>query len=397
MKSPQEQFEILKAGANAIISEESLLEKLQENRPLRVKLGFDPSSPDIHLGHAVILEKIRQFQDLGHQAVIIIGDYTAMIGDPTGRSKTRPALEPAQIAQNARTYQDQIFKIIDPDKTEVRRNSEWFAQMSYADVLKLNARMSVARMMERDDFKKRFESGVSITLTEFQYPLMQGHDSVMIRSDVELGGNDQLFNNLVGRDLQSNAGQPQQTVMVMPILEGLDGVQKMSKSLDNYIGVAEPATTMFGKAMSISDELMARWYPLILGTPLDANAHPMEQQKKSRPGHLLQISWGNRGRRCPARFRDALFQKRPRRLGASRFHTRRRRIVDSGNRRGGLPVGLCLEKIARRHPQIASAGFSSAQRRKNHGSICQTGFRPRQRAQARQNPCGSHRRLKGRY
>ncbi len=279
MKSPQEQFEILKAGANAIISEESLLEKLQENRPLRVKLGFDPSSPDIHLGHAVILEKIRQFQDLGHQAVIIIGDYTAMIGDPTGRSKTRPALEPAQIAQNARTYQDQIFKIIDPDKTEVRRNSEWFAQMSYADVLKLNARMSVARMMERDDFKKRFESGVSITLTEFQYPLMQGHDSVMIRSDVELGGNDQLFNNLVGRDLQSNAGQPQQTVMVMPILEGLDGVQKMSKSLDNYIGVAEPATTMFGKAMSISDELMARWYPLILGTPLDANAHPMERKK----------------------------------------------------------------------------------------------------------------------
>ncbi|MDL5052756.1 tyrosine--tRNA ligase [Oscillatoria laete-virens NRMC-F 0139] len=309
MKSPQEQFEILKAGANAIISEESLLEKLQENRPLRVKLGFDPSSPDIHLGHAVILEKIRQFQDLGHQAVIIIGDYTAMIGDPTGRSKTRPALEPAQIAQNARTYQDQIFKIIDPDKTEVRRNSEWFAQMSYADVLKLNARMSVARMMERDDFKKRFESGVSITLTEFQYPLMQGHDSVMIRSDVELGGNDQLFNNLVGRDLQSNAGQPQQTVMVMPILEGLDGVQKMSKSLDNYIGVAEPATTMFGKAMSISDELMARWYPLILGTPLDANAHPMERKKIS-PGPFAPNIMGQQRPTLPCAISRRAFPKK---------------------------------------------------------------------------------------
>lgn len=279
MKSPSEQLDILRAGANAIISENELCEKLKENRPLRVKLGFDPSSPDIHLGHAVILQKIRQFQDLGHLAVIIIGDYTAMIGDPTGRSKTRPALEPEQIARNAQTYQEQIFKIIDPAKTEIRHNSEWFSKFGYADVLKLNARMNVARMLERDDFKKRFESGVGITLTEFQYPLMQGHDSVMVRSDVELGGNDQLFNNLVGRDLQKDAGQSPQVVLVMPILEGLDGVQKMSKSLDNYIGISEPAALMFGKAMSISDELMAKWYPVLTGAPLDVASHPMQSKK----------------------------------------------------------------------------------------------------------------------
>ncbi|MDX2227368.1 MAG: tyrosine--tRNA ligase [Verrucomicrobiae bacterium] len=279
LPSPQEQLPLLTSGSNHLVSAPELLKKLSENRPLRVKLGFDPSSPDIHLGHAVTLRKVRQFQDLGHLAVIIIGDYTAMIGDPTGRSKTRPALSPEQIAENARTYQDQIFKIIDPAKTEIRRNSEWFGQFSYADVLKLNSRMNVARMLERDDFKKRFEAGVGITLTEFQYPLMQGYDSVMVRADVELGGNDQLFNNLVGRDLQKDDGQEPQVVMVMPILQGLDGQNKMSKSLDNYIGISEPAIQMFGKAMSVSDELMVQWHPMVIGETYNTERHPMQAKK----------------------------------------------------------------------------------------------------------------------
>ena len=241
---PEKQLEVLVAGTSRVLSPEELLAKLRENRPLRVKLGFDPSAPDIHLGHTVVLSKIRQFQDFGHQAVIIIGDYTARIGDPTGRSKTRPPLSPEEIAVNARTYQDQIFKILDPARTEVRYNSQWLGKMTYADVLRLNAKMNVARMLERDDFKKRFDEGVAITLTEFQYPLMQGYDSVEVRADVELGGNDQLFNNLVGRDLQRDAGQPPQVVMVMPILEGLDGVQKMSKSLGNAIFLSDDPKTV---------------------------------------------------------------------------------------------------------------------------------------------------------
>lgn len=268
------------AGCERVISSHELAAKLAERRPLRIKLGFDPSSPDLHLGHAVVLDKVRQFQDSGHLAVIIIGDYTARIGDPTGRSKTRVPLEPEKVEHNAKTYTDQVFKILDPARTEIRRNSEWFDKFTYADVLRLNSRITVARLLERDDFRKRYTEGAPITLTEFQYPLMQGWDSVMIRADVELGGSDQLFNNLVGRELQKDLGQPPQCVMVLPILEGTDGVEKMSKSLGNAIGLTISPFEMFSKIMAISDELMARWYPLLLGEKLDPNLHPMEAKKE---------------------------------------------------------------------------------------------------------------------
>ncbi len=283
--SPEKQLENLAAGAERLVSSEELLAKLRLGRPLRVKLGFDPSSPDLHLGHLVVLDKVREFQDLGHTAVIIIGDYTARIGDPTGRSKTRQPLDPDQVAANAKTYTDQVFRVLLPERTEIRRNGEWFDGFSYADVLRLNAEMTVARLLERDDFRKRYAEGAPITLTEFQYPLMQGHDSVMVRSDVELGGSDQLFNNLVGRDLQRAAGQEPQVVMVLPILPGLDGVQKMSKSLGNYIGLTEGPDAIFGKAMSISDALMAQWFPILLRRPLDPAIHPMEAKKAL--GHAL--------------------------------------------------------------------------------------------------------------
>lgn len=281
--SPIEQLEQLVSGVEQIISRDELLKKLSENRPLRVKFGMDPSSPDLHIGHAVALDKIAEFQKLGHTAVIIIGDYTARIGDPTGRSKTRIPLDPETIRANAETYTAQVFKVLNPKQTEVRFNGEWFDKFTYADVLKLNAEMSVAQLMEREDFKKRYTSGQSITLTEFQYPLMQGYDSVMVRSDVELGGNDQLFNNLVGRDLQKSAGQPSQVVMVLPILVGTDGEAKMSKSLGNCIGLTEAPKDMFGKTMSISDATMQEWRRLLgkaYGLPAAAPTHPMEAKKE---------------------------------------------------------------------------------------------------------------------
>jgi tyrosyl-tRNA synthetase len=277
--TPEAQLEVLSQGVETLHSRAELLKKLQSGRPLRVKLGFDPTSPDLHLGHAVVLDKVRQFQDFGHHAVIIVGDYTARIGDPTGRSKTRPPLDPERIEANARTYTDQVFKILDPAKTEIHRNSEWFDTFTYADVLKLNAQLTVAQLLAREDFRKRFENDQSITVTEFQYPLMQGHDSVRVRADVELGGRDQLFNNLVGRDLQKDAGQEPQVVIVLPILVGLDGVEKMSKSLNNYVGLAEAPGEIFGKMLSISDDLMARWYPVLLGHALDPTAHPLEAKK----------------------------------------------------------------------------------------------------------------------
>jgi tyrosyl-tRNA synthetase len=278
-----QQLEVLLQNLSQVIGPAELEAKLKTGRPLRVKLGFDPSSPDLHLGHVIVLDKIRQFQEFGHTAVIIIGDYTARIGDPTGKSKTRPALEPGQVMANASTYKEQVFKVLIPELTEVRFNGEWFDKFSYADVLKLNAQISVAQLLEREDFKKRYTEGSSITLTEFQYPLMQGYDSVMIRSDVELGGTDQLFNNLVGRDLQRSNGQEAQVVMVLPILTGTDGVAKMSKSLGNAIGILEPASEIFGKAMSISDETMADWRKMLAkayGLPEQAPEHPMECKKQ---------------------------------------------------------------------------------------------------------------------
>ncbi len=274
-----EALSFLKQGAAQIISEAELREKLALGRPLRVKLGVDPTSPDLHLGHALILRKLRQFQDLGHQAVLIIGDFTSMIGDPSGRSATRPQLSRDQVLANAETYREQAFKILDPASTRLVSNGEWFEAMRFEDVIRLNSLVTLQQMLQREDFRGRIERQQPIHAHEIQYPIMQGWDSVMVQADVELGGTDQLFNILVGRDLQKMEGQPQQVVFVLPILEGLDGAKKMSKSLGNYVGLNEPASEIFGKLMSISDELMARYYPLLLGKALEAGAHPLAAKK----------------------------------------------------------------------------------------------------------------------
>ncbi|MGD8937520.1 MAG: tyrosine--tRNA ligase, partial [Thiogranum sp.] len=250
-----EGLEQIRRGAEEILLESELAERLKEGRPLRVKAGFDPTAPDLHLGHTVLLNKLHQFQELGHEAIFLIGDFTGMIGDPTGKNVTRKPLSRDEVLENARTYEKQIFKILDPEKTQVVFNSSWMGEMDAVDLIQLAARHTVARMLERDDFSKRYASGQSIAVHEFLYPLVQGYDSVALKSDVELGGTDQKFNLLVGRQLQESYGQRPQVVLTMPILEGVDGVQKMSKSLGNYIGIAEPGDEMFGKLMSISDDL----------------------------------------------------------------------------------------------------------------------------------------------
>ena len=281
--SPEQQLAHLTAGAAKVLSEKELLEKLRDSaknsRPLRIKLGVDPTAPDIHFGHTVALEKLRQFQQLGHQAVLLIGDFTATIGDPSGRSATRPPLTRDEVLANAETYTDQAFKILDKSKTEIVYNGDWFRKMTYEEILKLNSRVTLQQMLQREDFRNRIDQGQEVRLHELQYPIMQGWDSVEIRADVELGGTDQLFNILVGRDLQKEEGQPQQVVMVMPLLEGLDGVRKMSKSYGNYIGVNDPPQEMYGKLMSISDELMDRYYLLLLGEARDPSGHPMDAKK----------------------------------------------------------------------------------------------------------------------
>ncbi len=277
---PAESFALLKGGAAQIISEEELQAKLSLGRPLRVKLGVDPTSPDLHLGHTMVLRKLRQFQDLGHEAILIIGDFTAMIGDPSGRSITRPQLTHEQVLAHAESYRTQAFKVLDPARTRTVFNGDWFKKMSFADVIRLNSRVTLQQMLQREDFRERVEKGQPIGAHEIQYPIMQGWDSVQVQADVELGGTDQLFNILVGRDLQKEEGQPQQVVLLLPILEGLDGTQKMSKSLGNYVGVADSPNDMFGKLMSISDELMARYYPLLLARKQPSALHPMEAKKQ---------------------------------------------------------------------------------------------------------------------
>jgi tyrosyl-tRNA synthetase len=277
--SPEQQLAQLTAGTAKVLSEKELLEKLRLGRPLRIKLGVDPTAPDIHLGHTVALEKLRQFQLLGHQAVLLIGDFTATVGDPTGRSSTRPPLTRDEVLVNAATYTDQAFKILDRSLTEIVYNGDWFRKMSYEEILKLNGRVTLQQMLQREDFRTRLDAGQEIRLHELQYPIMQGWDSVEIRADVEIGGTDQLFNILVGRDLQKEEGQPQQVVMVMPLLEGLDGVRKMSKSYGNYVGVSDAPQEMFGKLMSVSDELMDRYYLLLLGEARDLSGHPMDAKK----------------------------------------------------------------------------------------------------------------------
>ncbi|MDU5396184.1 MAG: tyrosine--tRNA ligase [Negativicoccus succinicivorans] len=271
MKSVEEQLAQMSFGAAEILPLDELRKKLERavatNTPLRVKLGLDPSAPDIHLGHTVVLRKLKQFQDLGHQIVLIIGDFTGRIGDPSGKSAARKPLTEEQVLENAKTYEDQIFKILDRDKTEVHFNSEWLGKMNFADVLTLAAKYTVARMLERDDFQKRYTEGRPISLHEFMYPLMQGYDSIATKADIEFGGTDQKFNLIVGRHLQNETGMEPQVVITMPLLEGLDGVQKMSKSLGNYIGIDEEPTEMYGKAMSIPDELMARYFMLVTDMP----------------------------------------------------------------------------------------------------------------------------------
>jgi tyrosyl-tRNA synthetase len=279
MQSPEEQLDLLKRGSAQILSEAELLAKLRLGRPLNIKLGVDPTAPDIHLGFTVCLQKLRQFQDLGHQAILIIGDFTAMIGDPSGRSKTRPQLSHDTIMANAKSFQQQAFKILDPTRTKTVFNGEWFEMMNFEQIIRLNSRVTLQQMLHREDFRSRIERGDSVRLHEIQYPIIQGWDSVMVKADVEMGGTDQLFNILVGRDLQKEEGMPEQVVFLMPLLEGLDGVQKMSKSLNNYVGVTEAPSEMFGKLMSISDTLMARYYLLLLGEEMPTG-HPMDAKKQ---------------------------------------------------------------------------------------------------------------------
>ena len=269
MISPEEQFHIIQSGAAQIVPEKALMDKLKRGKPLNIKLGVDPTAPDIHLGHAVPLRKLRQFQDLGHQVTLIIGDGTALIGDPSGRNSTRPQLTREQIKENAQTYVDQAFKVLDPEKTTLRYNSEWILSLGMEDLLKIASNFTVARILERDDFHNRYTSELPISLHEFLYPIMQAYDSVVIKADVELGGTDQLFNLLAGRELMEKMGMEPQVCLTLPLLEGTDGVKKMSKSYGNYIGLTDAPNDMFGKVMSIPDELMVKYYRLASTVPVD--------------------------------------------------------------------------------------------------------------------------------
>lgn len=290
MVSWESAFAEIKRGSDEILIEQELIERLKTGKALKIKAGFDPTAPDIHLGHTVLINKLRTFQELGHEVIFLIGDFTALIGDPTGKNVTRKPLSEEQILKNAKTYQEQVFKILDPAKTTIRFNSEWMNKLGAAGMIKLAASQTVARMLERDDFKKRYANGQAIAIHEFLYPLVQGWDSVALEADVELGGTDQRFNLLMGRELQKSQGQSQQTVLMMPLLEGLDGVQKMSKSLNNYIGISDSATEMFGKIMSISDELMWRYYDLLSFRALDEIAALKAEVEAGKNPRDIKIS-----------------------------------------------------------------------------------------------------------
>ncbi len=315
-----ESLKLIKNGTVQIVPEADLIKKLERGNPLRIKLGMDPTAPDLHLGHAVVLSKMRQFQDLGHEVVFLIGDYTTRIGDPTGRSKTRPPLSEDEIKQNAKTYFEQVSKILDPQKTVVRYNSEWLSKLTFADVLQLAGKVTLARLIEREDFQKRLSENISVGFHELLYPLMQGYDSVALKADVELGGTDQTFNLLMGRFLQEQYGQEPQVILTMPLLEGLDGVHKMSKSLGNYIGLWETADNAYGKLMSISDELMWRYYHLLLNKTDDelevmkqgvANGtlHPMTLKKDMATGIIARF-WSTEDAIKARQTFESLFQKK---------------------------------------------------------------------------------------
>lgn len=287
MKDINTQLELIRRGTAEIISEEDLIAKLKENRPLNVKAGFDPTAPDLHLGHTVVLQKMKHFQELGHNVTFLIGDFTGMIGDPTGKSETRKPLTKEQVLANAETYKEQVFKILDPEKTKICFNSSWLEPMTMKETLSLMAKFTVARIIERDDFQKRYKAGEPIGMHEFMYPIMQGYDSVCMNADIELGGTDQKFNLLVGRDLLRQYGKQAQVAVTMPIIEGLDGVQKMSKSLGNYVGISESPKDMFGKLMSITDELMFRYYTLLSDMSL-ADIEKMKKDIETGDFHPMQ-------------------------------------------------------------------------------------------------------------
>lgn len=320
MSQVNEALQVIKRGCNELLLEQELVEKLATGRPLRIKAGFDPTAPDLHLGHTVLINKLRQFQDLGHEVMFLIGDFTGMIGDPTGKNVTRKPLTRDQVIENARSYEQQIFKILDPEKTLVMFNSSWMGAMSAADLIGLAAKHTVARMLERDDFHKRYTSGQPIAIHEFLYPLIQGYDSVAMKADVELGGTDQKFNLLVGRELQKHYGQSPQVVMTMPILEGLDGVNKMSKSLGNYIGIHEPPNEMFGKLMSVSDDLMWRYIELLSFEPMNVVAQWKREIDEGRNPRILKSLLPRRSladftvkqlRKAPWRISKDVFAKVP--------------------------------------------------------------------------------------
>ncbi|KKL92522.1 hypothetical protein LCGC14_1883860 [marine sediment metagenome] len=324
LMDPKEQIEIIKRGSDELISEADLLKKLDRSvknkKPLRIKAGFDPTAPDIHVGHTVLIEKMRQFQELGHEVIFLVGDFTGMIGDPSGKNETRPPLTKEEIRDNAKTYERQVFKILDKDKTTVVFNSEWMGKMSAADMIKLASRHTVARMLERDDFKNRYHSQTPISIHEFLYPLVQGYDSVALKADVELGGTDQKFNLLMGREMQREYGQEPQVVLTMPLLEGLDGVRKMSKSLNNYIGITEAPEEIFGKVMSITDDLMLRYYELLshisleeldaLKKGLASGAFHPKRAKEDLAAELVERYWDKEAaERARAHF-EQVFKKK---------------------------------------------------------------------------------------
>jgi len=392
MLSPEEQLTEIRRGTQDILIEEDLLARLREGRPLRVKAGFDPTAPDLHLGHTVLLNKMRQFQELGHEVIFLIGDFTGMIGDPTGRNATRPPLTAEDVQRNAETYASQVFRILDRDRTRIEFNSRWMGRMSAADLIGLAARHTVARMLERDDFHKRYKAGKAIAVHEFLYPLVQGYDSVALQADVELGGTDQKFNLLVGRQLQQSFGQPPQVVLTLPLLEGLDGINKMSKSLNNYVGITDAPEEMFGKIMSVSDELMWRYYELLsfesaaaigrlqqaaaeganprdfkirLGMELVARFHGADAAQQARDGFLRRFASGE----LPENLAEVTVHARDGRLGVA-YVLREAQLVTSTSealrmiRQGAVRIdGERLADGRREIPAGASHVFQVGKRR----------------------------------
>lgn len=342
MKRIDDQLKELTRGADEILPADGLQPKLQKGRPLVVKAGFDPTAPDLHLGHTVLINKMRQFQEFGHDVVFLIGDFTGMIGDPSGKNTTRPPLSQEEVAQNARTYEAQIFRILDPARTRVEFNSTWMSRMDAAGLIRLAAQHTVARMLERDDFSRRYGSGQAIAIHEFLYPLVQGYDSIALKADVELGGTDQKFNLLVGRQLQQNVGMEPQIVITMPLLVGLDGVNKMSKSLGNYIGITEPASEMFGKIMSISDDLMWRYYELLSFRPLDEIARLRIEVSKGKNPRDVKFELAEE---IVARFHDSTSARREKSEFISRFQ------------QGGVPEDIAEIRVTSRGGKLGIASL----------------------------------------